>query len=268
MYCTCLHVPLRMRIEIRCGFKSSTPSLTKASEAWAVKNEASFFCGPEGIQGTYPPNKEKDKAPLCSPNCHPCPIPRHTRIPFNTRTRVWEPLLSSETFLEVPQFPQLRRLVLINHAEGEVQPCLSKPARETEAGKRPCRGEGEGARGLPIKEAGHQRAGLELILSRTFGGQKAPVIPAKCIQTHLVPVSRSVNGELTYRASKRPLGGVPGWLGRSGSGSGFGSGHDLTVCGFEPRVGPSAVSTEPASDPLSSSLCPSPTHSLLLSLSK
>ena len=153
MYCTCLHVPLRMRIEIRCGFKSSTPSLTKASEAWAVKNEASFFCGPEGIQGTYPPNKEKDKAPLCSPNCHPCPIPRHTRIPFNTRTRVWEPLLSSETFLEVPQFPQLRRLVLINHAEGEVQPCLSKPARETEAGKRPCRGESEGARGLPIKEA-------------------------------------------------------------------------------------------------------------------
>ena len=32
---------------------------------------------------------------------------------------------------------------------------------------------------------------------------------------------------------------------------GFGSGHDLTVCGFEPRVGLCAGSVEPAWDSLS-----------------
>ena len=31
----------------------------------------------------------------------------------------------------------------------------------------------------------------------------------------------------------------------------IGSGHDLMVCGFEPLIGVSAVSTESASDPLS-----------------
>ena len=31
----------------------------------------------------------------------------------------------------------------------------------------------------------------------------------------------------------------------------FGSGHDLTVCEFEPRIGLPAVSTEPNFDPLS-----------------
>ena len=37
-----------------------------------------------------------------------------------------------------------------------------------------------------------------------------------------------------------------GRLGGSvGLASSFGSGHDLTVCEFEPRVGLSAVSTEP-----------------------
>ena len=44
----------------------------------------------------------------------------------------------------------------------------------------------------------------------------------------------------------------------------FGSGRDLEVREFEPRVGLSAVSTEPASDPLSPSLSAPP----LLSLSK
>ena len=37
----------------------------------------------------------------------------------------------------------------------------------------------------------------------------------------------------------------------------FGSGHDLTVCEFEPSTGLCAHSAEPASDPVSPSLCPS-----------
>ena len=44
---------------------------------------------------------------------------------------------------------------------------------------------------------------------------------------------------------------------------GFGSGHDLTVCGFEPRVGLCADSSEPAWDCLPLSL---PLLSLFLSL--
>ena len=42
---------------------------------------------------------------------------------------------------------------------------------------------------------------------------------------------------------------------------GFGSGHDLTVCGFEPRIGLHANSAEPAWDSLS--LCPSPACSFV-----
>ena len=38
----------------------------------------------------------------------------------------------------------------------------------------------------------------------------------------------------------------------------FGSDHDLTVCGFEPHMELSAVSIEPASDPLSPSLSATP----------
>ena len=46
--------------------------------------------------------------------------------------------------------------------------------------------------------------------------------------------------------------------------SDYSSGHDLMVHGFKPRSRLSAVSTEPALDPVSRSLCPSPTcaHSL------
>ena len=46
---------------------------------------------------------------------------------------------------------------------------------------------------------------------------------------------------------------------------GFGSGHDLMVCGFKPQV-----IREPAWDflSLSLSLCPFPAHALSLSLSK
>ena len=61
------------------------------------------------------------------------------------------------------------------------------------------------------------------------------------------------------------LGGSVGWA------SDFSSGHDLMVCGFEPLVGLYADSSEPGACLgfcVSSSLCPSPTHALSLSLSK
>ena len=50
----------------------------------------------------------------------------------------------------------------------------------------------------------------------------------------------------------------------------FGSGHDLTVHGFEPRIGPRAGSAEPAWDSLCLSLflCPSPAHARSLSRNK
>ena len=54
-----------------------------------------------------------------------------------------------------------------------------------------------------------------------------------------------------------------GRLGGSVGGvSNFGSGHDLTVCELKPDIRLAAVSTEPALDPLSPSLCPSPTCSV------
>ena len=51
---------------------------------------------------------------------------------------------------------------------------------------------------------------------------------------------------------------------------GFGSGHDLTVRGFEPRVGLRAGGAEPAWDSLALplSLCPSLTRVLSLSQNK
>ena len=49
----------------------------------------------------------------------------------------------------------------------------------------------------------------------------------------------------------------------------FSSGHDLTVCEFEPCIGLYADRVDPAWDSLSLSLCPSPAHACsLLSLSK
>ena len=63
-----------------------------------------------------------------------------------------------------------------------------------------------------------------------------------------------------------------GYLGSLvGSASDFGSGHDLTVCGFEPHVRLCADSSEPGARfrfCVSLSLCPSPAHALSLSVSK
>ena len=61
------------------------------------------------------------------------------------------------------------------------------------------------------------------------------------------------------------LGGSVGWA------SDFGSGHDLTVRGFEPRVELCADSSEPGACfrfCVSLSLCSSPVHALSLSVSK
>ena len=60
------------------------------------------------------------------------------------------------------------------------------------------------------------------------------------------------------------LGGSVGWA------SNFGSGHDLTVCGFEPYIGLYADSSESRAcfwSCVSLSLCPSPAHALSLPLS-
>ena len=61
------------------------------------------------------------------------------------------------------------------------------------------------------------------------------------------------------------LGGSVGWA------SAFSSGHDLTVCEFEPRVGLCADSSEPGACfrfCVSLSLCPSPAHAVSVSLSQ
>ena len=47
---------------------------------------------------------------------------------------------------------------------------------------------------------------------------------------------------------------------------GFGSGHDLTICEFEPLVGLCPGSVEPAWDSLSPSLCPSCSCAVSVSL--
>ena len=74
------------------------------------------------------------------------------------------------------------------------------------------------------------------------------------------------NKKDTIKKAKRQghLGGSVGYV------SDFGSGHDLTVCGFEPASGSvlTAQNLEPASDFVSFSLCPSPGLSLSLSLKK
>ena len=60
--------------------------------------------------------------------------------------------------------------------------------------------------------------------------------------------------------------GAPGWLSRLSID--FGSGHGLIVHEFEPHIGLSAVSTEPALDPLSSPLSAPPLLVLSRALSQ
>ena len=56
------------------------------------------------------------------------------------------------------------------------------------------------------------------------------------------------------------------WVAQSVKHLTFSSGHDLTVCGFRPHIGLSAVSKEPASDYLSPSLFAPPLLIFSLSL--
>ena len=56
--------------------------------------------------------------------------------------------------------------------------------------------------------------------------------------------------------------GPPGWLAQLSVP--LGSAHDIGVHEFEPHVGLAAINSEPASDPLSPSLCPFPVHILSL----
>ena len=67
----------------------------------------------------------------------------------------------------------------------------------------------------------------------------------------------------TLDGFKEQLAGAPGWLSRLSE-----SGHDLMVCGVEPRLG-SALTVWSLLGILSLllSLCPSPTHACSLSLS-
>ena len=81
--------------------------------------------------------------------------------------------------------------------------------------------------------------------------------------------------KLTHRASQTNYGEEPvfkrnisrgTWVAQSLS-INFGSGHDLTVDGFEPRVTP-PQSLEPVWDSVSASLSPSPLLMLSLSVSQ
>ena len=67
------------------------------------------------------------------------------------------------------------------------------------------------------------------------------------------------------KTDKGRLSGSVGWA------SDFGSGHDLTLCGFEPHIGLCAESSEPGACfgfCVSLSLCSSLAHTLSLSLSQ
>ena len=68
------------------------------------------------------------------------------------------------------------------------------------------------------------------------------------------------NSYLSFRSHLRGT-----WVVQLVKRSDFGSGHDLTVHEFEPCIRLYVVSTEPASEPPSLALCPTPAFSLSLS---
>ena len=88
-----------------------------------------------------------------------------------------------------------------------------------------------------------------LVGEQVFGGEFLKANERQC----------SLAGKNT--GSREGPGGSVGYM------SDFGSGDDLRVRGFEPRVRLCADSTEPAWDSLSLSLCPFHAFSLSLSLS-
>ena len=79
-----------------------------------------------------------------------------------------------------------------------------------------------------------------------------------------VPAARNLRSTAFTVTSKAWHPGAPG--GSVGGASDFGSGHDLAVDEFEPRVGPCADGSEPGARfgiCVSLCLCPSPTYALL-----
>ena len=110
---------------------------------------------------------------------------------------------------------------------------------------------------LPLLPLQLSRLGVGFLLARrAFGNRRSPGSPGW-------GPSGSRGAPLDYHV---PLGGRLG--GSVGWASEFGSGHDLAVRGFEPRVGLCAQSLEPASDSVSPSLSDPPPFMLCLSLSQ
>ena len=101
------------------------------------------------------------------------------------------------------------------------------------------------------------------ITLKTCGWQKALLISKGTLPGNFISTVRIKNTQLLlqFKAPFGRLGGSVGWA------CDFGSGHDLTVCGFKPRVGLCADSSEPASDSVSPPLSAPPPLMLCLSLS-
>ena len=85
-------------------------------------------------------------------------------------------------------------------------------------------------------------------------------------------MSTPKHGTRTYKSKNKSRTAQDTWMAQSVKRPtlGFSSGHDLTVCEFEPLIGLCANSAEPAWDPLSPSLFSPPpltcSHLLTLSL--
>ena len=100
-----------------------------------------------------------------------------------------------------------------------------------------------------------QEAWLLVLVDPYCPGPRFPHLENGGLGQHSVPLKK-------FRVP-----GAPGWLSQLSADSS--SGHDLLVCGFEPRVGLCGGSLEPGACLgfcVSLSLCPSPTHALSLSL--
>ena len=108
----------------------------------------------------------------------------------------------------------------------------------------------------------------QLSSSRSSGEWKASLLRGLYINCQAITEETSQHlCHILLVRSKSPIGRLGGSVGEA---SNFGSGHDLAVRGFEPRVGPCADSSEPGARfgvCVSLSLCPPPTHALSVSLS-
>ena len=104
---------------------------------------------------------------------------------------------------------------------------------------------------------------FEILVSLRFSTRRLLTLCQLCLQTLLFggQDALDVGCQSSLKCLWSP--GAPGWLSRLRSD--FGSGHDLTVCEFEPRVGLCADGSEPGACfgfCVSLSLRPFPTCSL------